>query len=79
MSIIYGVLKEVYVLKAQERTSYGIIVYDDLEGDGTPTILAVIRDISSDRKAVEGIVKKCNVWELSLIHFRDVVEDFFTQ
>ncbi|MGN1095291.1 MAG: DUF6514 family protein [Eubacteriales bacterium] len=40
------------------------------------TIIASVRDISSDKQYIEELDKGCNQGELSPIHFFDVVEDF---
>ena len=39
-------------------------------------ILAEIKDISPDFKAVQALADKCNRYQVSLLHFQDVVEDF---
>ena len=77
--ITYGVSTEIYEWKKECRTSYGIVAYADIDEDETATILASIRDISSDRKTVEELVQKCNLLNLSLYHLRDVVEDFLAE
>lgn len=77
--ITYGVSTEIYEWKKDCRTSYGIVAYSDIDEDGIATIVASIRDISSDRKTVEELVQKCNLLNLSLCHLRDVVEDFLAE
>lgn len=77
--ITYGVSTEIYEWKKDCRTSYGIVAYSDIDEDGVATIVASIRDISSDRKTVEELVQKCNLLNLSLCHLRDVVEDFLAE
>lgn len=77
--ITYGVSTEIYEWKKECRMSYGIVAYADIYKDGTATIVASIRDISYDRKAVEELVQKCNLLKLSLHHLSDVVEDFLAE
>ena len=79
ITITYGVSKEIYEWEEKQRIAYGIVVYADIEKDGTATIIESIRDISSDRKAIEELVEKCNRLQLSLIHLGDVVDDFLTK
>ena len=64
--ITYGITEEKYTLGDDSRVSYGIAVYDS----GISTV------ISSDREAVEELVRLCNRLELSPIHLNDVAEDF---
>ena len=77
--ITYGIFTGIYECKKECRTSYGIVVFADIDEDKTATIVALIRDISSDRKAVEELVQKCNLLNLSLYHLSDVVEDFLAE
>ena len=56
ISITYGVSTEIYEWKKECRTSYGIVAYADIDEDETATLVASIRDISSDRKAVAKII-----------------------
>ena len=37
---------------------------------------AAIEDLSTDRRSVESLVKRCNRLALSPIHLKDVAEDF---
>jgi hypothetical protein len=78
-SITYGISTEKYESNKECRISYGIVVYSEIDKDGTATIIASIRDISSDKKAVEELVQKCNLLKLSLLHLSDVVEDFLAE
>ena len=70
--ITYGITEEKYTLGDDSRVSYGIAVYDS----GISTVIASVRDLSSDREAVEEHVRLCNRLELSPIHLNDVAEDF---
>ena len=75
-SFIYGIVREEYFLNDSRRISYGIVCYADPEIDGTLTIIASVRDISSDFDAVSRLVDLCNKHALSPLHLRDVVNDF---
>ena len=78
-SITYGVSEEVYAINEERRVSYGIVAYADSETDGTATIVASERDVSSKKSEIEDLVRKCNELKLSLLHFFDVVEDFLVE
>lgn len=75
-SITYGVTEEVYSLGGNSRKTYGIAVYSNSEIDGTATVLTSVNDITSDRVKLEELVQICNRAELSLIHLKDVINDF---
>lgn len=51
-----------------QRRTYGIIAE-----------AAEVRDISEDREVVERLVELLNTRQVSLKHFKDVVEDFLTK
>ena len=77
MSIItYGVVQERYSLNGNERISYGIAAYSDVENNGTATIVASVNDITDERTKLEILVYNCNHLSLPLENLRDVVEDF---
>ncbi len=66
-----------YVLlesRLDRRTCYGIAAIT--VNDGVEVILQSFVDLSSDRSAVEELVRLCNELELSLCHLPDVIEDF---
>ena len=52
-----------------QRKTYGILAY-------SAGFQSAIRDISSYRSRVEGLIGLLNHLQVSLYHFRDVVEDF---
>ena len=37
-----------------------------------------VKDITVDREKLENLIRLCNQEQLSLLHLRDVVEDFLT-
>ncbi len=76
MKITYGVTEEIYSLGNVSRTSYGIAAYADSAEDGTATIVASVRDVTTDKQALTGLVAHCNHLGLSTVHLMDVVEDF---
>lgn len=77
--ITYGITEETYSLNGNSRKAYGIAVYADAKEEGTATILASVRDITSEREKLSELVEKCNLLELSPIHLDDVIEDFLTE
>ena len=74
--VTYGISEEFYALNNDRRVSYGIVVYANVDEDGTATIIDSVRDISSDRERIAFLVDECNRFELLPIHLRDVIEDF---
>ena len=78
-NITYGISKEIYSLGGNIRESYGIVAYANTELDGTATIIASVKDITSDKKRLQNLVDKCNELNLSLAHFNDIVEDFLAK
>lgn len=66
-----------YVLlegKLERRTCYGIAAVT--VDNGCEVILQSYVDLSSDRRAVEALVRCCNELDLSLCHLREVLDDF---
>ena len=78
MKLTYAVTEEMYALGNESRTSYGIVAYANAEQNGTATIVASIRDITSDKNHLKKLVDDCNRLELSTVHLPDVVEDFLS-
>lgn len=78
MNVTYAVAEEKYALGEEKRTSYGIVAYANAEQGGTVTIVASVRDITSDKKRLKKLVDDCNRLELSTVHLQDVVEDFLS-
>ncbi len=74
--ITYAVAEEKYTLGDETRTSYGIVAYSNADQDGTKTIVASVRDVTSDKAELSELVNDCNRLGLSTIHLLDVVEDF---
>ncbi len=72
----YGVVEEKYKLKNKVRIAYGIVIYADTENDSTATIVASIRDLTTNKNCAEELVDYCNKLQLSPDHFDDVIEDF---
>lgn len=77
MNFIYAVVKEHYALGEENRISYGVVVYSNSVSDGTACIVASVHDITSDEKKVSELVRRCNHLQLSAVHLKDVIEDFF--
>ena len=78
MNVTYAVAEEKYALGEEKRTSYGIVAYANAEQDGTATIVASVRDITSDNHRLIKLVDDYNRLELSPLHLPDVVEDFLS-
>ena len=78
-NITYAVSEERYTFGNETRTFYGIVAYSTADQDGTKTIVASVRDVTSDKVSLSKLVNDCNRLELSTIHLNDVVEDFLLQ
>ena len=75
-NITYAVSEERYTFGDEVRTSYGIVAYSNADQDGSKTIVASVRDVTSDKTSLTKLVNDCNRLELSTVHLNDVVEDF---
>ena len=75
-SITYGIVEEKYALRGISRISYGIAAYANAEQDGTATVRASVSDITTDKETLEALVFQCNQAQLSVLHLKDIVEDF---
>ena len=75
-NITYAVSEERYTFGNETRTSYGIVAYSNADQDGSKTIVASVRDVTSDKTGLTKVVNDCNRLELSTVHLSDVVEDF---
>ena len=75
-NITYAVSEERYTFDNETRTSYGIVAYSNANQDGSKTIVASVRDVTSDKAGLTKLVNDCNRLELSTVHLSDVVEDF---
>ena len=60
------------VAQTKYRNTYGIDVYR------RGYKLYEVKDITVDREKLENLIRLCNQEQLSLLHLRDVVEDFLT-
>lgn len=40
-------------------------------------IVKVVKDVSTDRKAVRDLVKRLNAGRVELIHLENIIEDFY--
>ena len=77
INVAYAISEEKYTFGEECRTSYGIVAYSNVDQDGTKTIIASVRDITSDRDALARLVS--NRLKLSTVHLNDVVEDFLSE
>ncbi len=76
-ALTYELVEEKYTLNGQSRVAYGMVLLANAAEDGTATIIASARDLTSDKARLEALIENCNKLELSPIHFDDVVEDFW--
>ena len=79
ITVTYGITEEKYTLGQQTRTSYGIAAYSNSETDGTAVVIASVHDIREDKEKLSALVQTCNCLELSVVHLRDVIEDFLAE
>ena len=77
--VVYGIREEIYELQGDRRVSYGIVVYDNTDGENTYTVLESIGDITSDKNKLIRLVEECNISELSPIHLKEIIEDFMLE
>ncbi len=77
--ITYGIIQENYPCESGHRNAYGIVVYATKEDGSTPALIAMVRDLSSDRAIVEHLVDRCNRCKLSPIHLTDAAEDLLEE
>ena len=75
-NITYAISEEKYTLGENTRISYGIVAYSDSDQDGSKTIVASVRDVTTDKGGLTELVNDCNRLGLSTSHLNDVVEDF---
>ena len=75
MRFTYALTNESYVICGSNRISYGIDVYAGAEPDRSAAVIASVKDITSDRQKLAGLVGKCNDLQLSPTHLYDVIED----
>jgi hypothetical protein len=61
----------------EKRESYGVAAVCDY--DDTEVILESFTDLSTDRIAIEEFVNKCNLYELSICHLGDAVDDLLAE
>lgn len=74
----YGVIETMFSVESEKRTTYGIAVYANSATDGSATVLISISDISADRALIEELVNRCNRLQLSPLHLKDIISDFFS-
>ena len=75
-NITYSVSEERYTFGNETRISFGIVAYSNANQDGSKTIVASVRDVTSDKAGICRLVDDCNRLKLSTVHLYDVVEDF---
>lgn len=71
MDCKYVLIRDTYSDDAGIHVGYGIAAVDH-----KLVRCSAATDLSTDESKVAELVRKCNELELSLEHFKDVVEDF---
>ena len=66
---MYFLTKDKVIVEGGEYTVYGMR-YDDGP---------IAADLSTDKRVVQGLVEKCNKYQLEPIHMFDVIEDFLAE
>ncbi len=74
--VAYEVVGELYPVGDKICISYGIAAYIDAATSDTKTVIACVRDVTTNKTEIEDLVQECNAFGLSPIHLVDVVEDF---
>lgn len=78
MTITYTVTDNISSHGGSDRISYGIDVYISTDKDSAASVIASVKDITSDKSKLAALVRKCNDLQLSPIHLYDVIEDLIT-
>ena len=76
MKVTYGIIEETYLLNQKSRTSYGIAAYDNTDILETTSIVDSVHDITTNKERLLKLIRDCNRLNLSMLHLREVVEDF---
>jgi len=77
MTVRYAVITERYGHVNGSRDCYGLAAYADGNCEESP--VAVIHDITTDQQALVHLAETCNRLQLSILHIRDIVEDFLAE
>lgn len=73
----YGIIEETYDYGLGVHKTYGIAAYINVAGELGTTVVASAHNLSPDREVVDNLVRLCNGFQLSIIHFQDVIDNFF--
>ncbi len=71
----FDIICEEYKDDGAPRQSYGIVAYSFSSVENSRTIIAIARDLTSNRTLIEALAEQCNRLALSPIHLLDVVDD----
>ena len=74
--ITYEIIEEIRLIDAELQKTYGIVAYLKDQNHSKVICLSFIKDITTDKDRLSQLVQKCNSYHLSLLHLKDVVEDF---
>ena len=75
-NITYEILEQPCFLEGIAYISYGIAACARTKRNEAPAVIALVKDITPNRKKLLELVKNCNRLNLSPLHLKDVVEDF---
>lgn len=73
--VTYGLIEETLILKLNVVKLYGVVAYENIGSDNELIILDSIRNISTNKEVVQGLIDNCNKYNLSIIHLEDVIND----
>ncbi len=74
----FGLIREEYFLGDLSRTAYGVAAYAHPLSTESATIVTAVHDITSDRDAIEHLIRRCNRARLLPEQLHDVVADWFS-
>ncbi len=76
-TVVYGIIKQEYILGGSSRSSYGIAAYANADEEGTACVIYSVSDICCNYDKINDFVNLCNKMQLSVLHLDDAVVDFF--
>ena len=75
----YAVIEKRYFQNGEYRVSYGIAAFATDAPNVAPTVVDAVYDITADKEKINAFVGLCNHGALSIVHFRDAVDDFLAE
>lgn len=74
MKALYEINLKTSLIDSKPQATYGISAF--AYSNSQKSLIDEIHDVSSERKEVEALVKKCNHLGLSPTHLKEIVDDF---